>query len=136
MKYDEEEIRTACLKLGLSKAMAASLIDNLPTKRSAKENSSIHVLFANIAYELNRLGIEFSYTGIKGINIQTTYTAEIVKQFVWKPLASALLSKSSTTELTHNDIEMIFEILGRWFAEKDVVIEFPSVESMRIKTLK
>lgn len=130
MTYKIEEIETACLNMGLSKSITKSLIDRLPIKRSSQENKALHVLFQNIAYELNRLGLEFTFRGIKGMDIQTTYSPEIVKNFLWRPLQDALLKKESTTQLTHNDISLIFEILGKWFAENGVEINFPSVESI------
>jgi hypothetical protein len=70
------------------------------------------------------------------MDIQTTYSPEIVKQFLWKPLQDALLKKSSTTQLTHNDIGLIFEILGKHFAERGVVIDFPSMESLKQRKQK
>jgi hypothetical protein len=88
-----------------------------------------------MAYELNRMGLEFTFRGIKGVDIQTTYTPEIVKNFIWRPLQDALLQKQSTTELTHHDISLIFEILGKFFAERNAEIYFPSVESLQLKSL-
>lgn len=133
MKYEIEEIQQTALKIGLSKSIVQSMIDNLPTKRSSQQNRALHLLFQNIAFELNRIGVEFTYNGIKGMEIQTTYTPEIVKEFIWKPLQNALLKKESTTQLTTQDINMIFEILGKWFSEKGVVIDFPSAETISHK---
>ena len=82
MKYELEEIQQTALKIGLSKSIVQSLIDNLPQKRSLQQNKrALHLLFQNIAFELNRIGMEFTYNGIKGLEIQTTYTPEIVKEF-------------------------------------------------------
>ena len=136
MTYKTEEIEKTCLNMGLSKSITKGLIENLPKKRSSQENRALHVLFQNIAYELNRLGLEFTFRGIKGMDIQTTYSPEIVKQFLWKPLQDALLKKSSTTQLTHNDIGLIFEILGKWFAENGIEISFPSMESLQQRKQK
>ena len=130
MNYSIDEIQSAAFKTGLSKSIVQSLTDNLPQKRSSQQNKSLHVLFHNISFELNRIGMEFTYNGIKGLEIQTTYTPEIVKEFLWKPLQNALLKKESTTKLTTQDINMIFEILGKWFSEKGVVIDFPSAETI------
>ena len=130
MNYNIEEIENTCFKIGLSKSIIKAVIDNLPKKRSSQENKALHVFFQNISYELNRLGLEFTFRGVKGMDIQTTYTPEIVKDFLWRPLQNALLKKSSTTELTHNDIQMIFEILGKWFSENGIEIVFPSIESL------
>ncbi len=131
MNYSIDEIQSAAFKTGLSKSIVQSLTDNLPQKRSSQQNKSLHVLFQNISFELNRIGMEFTYNGIKGIEIQTTYTPEIVKEFLWRPLQNALLKKESTTKLTTQDINMIFEILGKWFSEKGVIIDFPSAETIK-----
>lgn len=133
MKYELEEIQQTALKIGLSKSIVQSLIDNLPQKRSSQQNRALHLLFQNIAFELNRIGMEFTYNGIKGITLQTTYTPEIVKEFIWRPLQKAMLDKESTTKLTTADINSIFEVLGRYFAEKGVFIDFPSAETISHK---
>lgn len=130
MKYEIEEIQTAAFKTGLSKSIVQSLTDNLPHKRSSQQNKSLHVLFQNISFELNRIGMEFTFHGIKGMEIQTTYTPEIVKEFIWRPLQNAMLDKQSTTKLTTSEINAIFEVLAKWFSEKGVIIEFPSIETI------
>ena len=130
MNYSIDEIQSAAFKTGLSKSIVQSLTDNLPQKRSSQHNKSLHVLFQNISFELNRIGMEFTYNGIEGITLQTTYTPEIVKEFIWEPLQRVMLDKDSTTKLTTSDINAIFEILGRYFAEKGVVIDFPSAETI------
>lgn len=131
MNYSIDEIQSAAFKTGLSKSIVQSLTDNLPHKRSSQQNKSLHVLFQNISFELNRIGMEFTYNGIKGITLQTTYTPEIVKEFIWRPLQKAMLDKESTTKLTTADINSIFEVLGRYFAEKGVFIDFPSAETIK-----
>jgi hypothetical protein len=130
MKYEISEITESANKTGLSKSIIQALIDNLPTKRSSQQNKSLHLLFQNMAFELNRIGKEFVYSGIKGVEISTTYTPEIVKEFIWKPLQNVMLKKDSTTKLTTQDIDAIFLILGRWFSEQGVVIDFPSAEKI------
>lgn len=130
MKYEIEEIQSAAFKTGLSKSIVQSLTDNLPHKRSSQQNKSLHVLYQNISFELNRIGMEFTFHGVKGMEIQTTYTPEIVKEFIWKPLQAVMLKKDSTTKLTTSDINAIFEVLAKWFSEKGVIIEFPSIDTI------
>ena len=130
MKYEIEEIQQAAFKTGLSKSIVQSLTENLPHKRSSQQNKSLHVLFQNISFELNRIGMEFTFHGIKGMEIQITYTPEIVKEFIWRPLQNAMLDKQSTTKLTTSDINAIFEVLAKWFSEKGVMIEFPSIDTI------
>ena len=128
MNFTIEEIQAAAFKTGLSKNIVQSLIDNLPHKRSSQQNKSLHLLFQNMAFELNRIGKEFTYNGIKGMEISTTYTPEIVKEFIWKKLQQSLYGKDSTTKLTTQDIDAIFLILGKWFSEQGIIIDFPSAE--------
>jgi hypothetical protein len=136
MTFTFEEIEQTALKIGLSKSIIKALIDNLPNKRSSQQNKSLHLLFTNISFELNIMGLEFTYRGIKGKEIQTIYTPLIVKDYLWRPLQMALIGKESTTKLNHSDIEAIFMVLGKWFSEQGVVIEFPSIETLINKTKK
>jgi len=134
MQYTIDEITESATRTGLSKSIVKALIENLPNKRSSQENKALHLLFTNIAFELNRMGLEFTYKGIKGKDIQTIYTPLIVKDYLWRPLQIALIGKESTTKLNHADIEAIFMVLGKWFSENGVVIEFPSIETLINKT--
>jgi hypothetical protein len=134
MNYTPEEIEQTALKIGLSKSIVKALVDSLPTKRSSQQNKALHLFFTNISFELNRMGLEFTYRGITGIEIQTTYTPEIVKEHLWKHLQMVMIGKESTTKLTTKDIEDIFLVLGKFFSERGVVIEFPSIETLLNKT--
>lgn len=128
MKYELDEITQAATKTGLSLLIVQSLIDNLPNKRSSQQNRSLHLLFNNISFELNKMGLQFVYRGIKGMEIEVPYTPETVKDYLWRPLQVALIGKESTTKLTTENINAIFEVLAKWFAENGVVIEFPSID--------
>jgi len=137
MTYKIEEIEQSAFKIGLSKSIIKALIDNLPHKRSNQENKALHVLFQNIAFELNRLGYQYPDMNIvTGEVIEKTYTAEVVKEKIWKELQETMLAKTSTTQLTHNDIELIFEVIAQWLANKDIVVYFPSIESLQLKQQK
>lgn len=125
MKYEIDEIYDSAIKIGLSKNIAQSLVNNLPNKRSSQQNKALHMLFTNMSYELNNLGLEHTYRGLNGKDISVRYTPYIVKEFIWKRLQNVLLEKDSTTKLTTADINLIFETLGKWFSEKGVVIDFP-----------
>lgn len=130
MSYTLQEITESCQKIGLSKSALERLVEALPHKRSSQQNKSLHVLFENMAYELNNAGYTFVFKGLKGNEIEIPYTMILVKETIWKPIQLALFGKESTTEATTNDINMIFEALGMWFANEGIVIEFPSAESI------
>ena len=86
-----------------------------------------------MAFELNRLGHDFTFRGLKGMELSCTYSPEIVKDYIWRPLQVAMIGKDSTTKLTTQDIDDIFLILGKWFAEQGVIIDFPSAETISLK---
>lgn len=131
--YTLQDITAAAEKMCFSKSMLQKFIECLPVKRSGQQNKALHVLFTEIAYELNQKGFEFQYKGLKGKEMKSRYTGNIVKDQVWRPLQMALYEKESTTELTTSDIEMIFDVLGKWLAENEIIIDFPSAESISKK---
>ena len=102
---------------------------DLTEPRSVKQNSAIHKFFDLICEELNELGMEFQYFGIKGEVLSTRYTNHIVKEFFWRKIQVALFDIKSTTKLDTNQINEIADVIIKFFADKGVLIEFPSDES-------
>ena len=101
-------------------------LDRIKKVRTIKQNASLHKLFNHISDELINIGQTFNFTGLKGMNIEVPFTPGIVKECVWKPLELVILEKSSTTELTNSDIQLIFDVLCKWFAEQGVIIVWPA----------
>jgi predicted methyltransferase len=94
--------------------------------RTSKQNNALHVLFAQIAEILNSEGQCFRYTGLKGMEIEAQWDEYKVKEFLWRPVQFHLTGKRSTTELTTNEIDKVFEPLNAAFAEKGIEVRFPS----------
>lgn len=97
--------------------------------RTTNQNSSLHLFFQMIADQLNELGQEFCYTGISGKELSTPYTMNIIKEMFWKPIQLTLFDTESTTKLTTKQIDTIVDVFSKFFADKGVVIEFPSEEN-------
>ncbi len=98
--------------------------------RTNLQNKSLHLFFTLIADELNNLGLEFMYTGIKGLEMSSTYTSKIVKDFIWKPIQKTLFDINSTTKLNTIQINEISDILIKFFGEKGIYIVFPSTQGL------
>tara|TARA_R100000541_G_scaffold26713_1_gene36080 strand:+ start:54 stop:515 length:462 start_codon:yes stop_codon:yes gene_type:complete len=98
-------------------------------KRTDQQNRSLHLFFTIISRELNELGLEYIYFGLKGTEIHLMYTPELVKNFFWKPIQIALFDFESTTKLTTEQINKISDVIIKFFAEKEVLIEFPCLEN-------
>ncbi len=96
--------------------------------RTTKQNSALHKYFEFIATELNELGMEFQYQGIKGMNISLRYTPELVKDFIWRPIQIALYEIQSTKDLDTKQMNDIIDILIKYFGERGIEIAFPCIE--------
>lgn len=96
--------------------------------RSVRQNASLHLFFSMISEQLNEIGMEYTYTGLKGSQISLMYTQQLVKLFFWKPIQLALFDSDSTTKLTTSEMNRIIDIMIKFFGDKGVVIEFPHLE--------
>lgn len=98
--------------------------------RSLKQNSALHLLFTIISSQLNEMGVEFKYFGLKGKVLSVRHTPNLVKEHVWRPLQIALFDIQSTKKINTQQINEIVDVLSKYFAEKGVVIQFPSKEQI------
>jgi len=98
--------------------------------RTLQQNRALHKFFVIICEQLNELGMEFNYTGLKGQNISLRYTPDLVKNFFWRPIQIALFDFESTTKLTTSEMNQIIDIIIKFFADKGILLEFPSIENI------
>lgn len=100
--------------------------------RTTKQNSALHLLFTIISNELNELGIDFQHIGLKGQVLCSRHTPELVKNHVWRPIQLALFDIESTKKINAEQINEIVDVITVFFAEKGVVIQFPSKKQIEI----
>lgn len=98
--------------------------------RTTRQNSALHLLFTIISSQLNEMGIEYQYFGLKGKVMSMMHTPHIVKEFVWRPIQMALYGIKSTTKINTEQINEIVDVLAKFFSEKGIVIQFPSKEQI------
>ena len=98
--------------------------------RTSTQNRALHQFFVLISEQLNEMGLEFYYSGLKGMDICTRYTPTIVKEFFWRPIQKTLFDIESTKKLNTKQINEISDVIIKWFGEKGVVLEFPSQNQM------
>ena len=94
--------------------------------RTQAQNRAIHQLFEMIAQELNDSGLYIP----KVIKIDAPWTKNRVKELIWRPTQETMLGKKSTTQLTTNEIDKVFEVIHKALAEIGLEIEFPSINSI------
>ena len=101
-------------------------IKTVKQTRSSAQNRALHLLFEQVANELNDCGIPFIYRGLKGQELEMQWTKDLFKQFTWKPIQKALFDTETTTKLTTEQIDKIFDVICKFFAEKGIEISFPN----------
>ena len=67
--------------------------------RTTRQNSALHLLFNIISNQLNEMGMEYQYMGLKGKTISLMYTHTLVKEMVWRPIQKSMFDIDSTTKL-------------------------------------
>ena len=132
MKYDltkEDELTAFKYKVQyLVENKKKVEIKQVRESRTTQQNSSLHLYFTFIANELNDLGMEFQYFGVTGKALSMKYTPHIVKDYFWKPIQLTLFNIETTTKLDTNQMNNIIDIVTKFFADKGVVIPFPSLD--------
>lgn len=98
--------------------------------RTSRQNSALHLLFTIISDQLNEMGQEFQYFGLKGKVLSVMHTPHLVKEHVWRPIQIALFDIKSTTKINTEQINKIVDVLSKYFGEKGISIEFPSKEQL------
>ena len=101
-------------------------------QRTPSQNRALHLLFSELAKELNDHGLDMRKTLKPTIDIP--WSGATVKEFLWKPVMKAQLNKESTTEMTTKEIDQVFDTINRHIGEKfGLHLDFPSVEGLLMK---
>ncbi len=137
MKYDLEnnqELKEFEAKVIHYKALSKIVeLKECRNTRTLQQNKALHKFFMLISEQLNELGLEFRYFGLKGQEISLMYTPDLVKSHVWKPIQIALFNFESTTKLKTKEMNDIIDVIVKFFADKEIVLDFPSIEQLITK---
>jgi len=95
--------------------------------RTIRQNAALHKYFTMLADELNFAGLEMKK--VLKPEVEIMWTAESIKNYLWRPIQYAMTDKISTTELDTKQVNKIYEVLDRHLGEKfGISVEFPSEE--------
>ena len=98
-------------------------------QRTSQQNRALHLYFTQLAQELNDAGLDMRKTLKPEIAIP--WSPNTIKEYLWRPVQKAQLQKQSTTELTTDEIDRVWETLNRHLGEKfGLYVPFPSEEQM------
>lgn len=105
------------------------MADKKYPQRTKQQNKALHVLFRLLSDALNEAGLDMRKTLKPEVDIP--WSAQSVKEFLWRPVQEAQLNKHSTTELTTKELDEVFETINRYIGEKHGVhIPFPSIDEI------
>ena len=97
--------------------------------RTEQQRKAIEVYCREMANLANDAGYEFAsfieHKKLKGT--ETPWSQELFKEYVWRPVQQAYLSKASTTRLKPEEVTVIYDVVNRKMAEiAGVSMNFPN----------
>lgn len=99
-------------------------------QRTLLQNRSLHLFFTLLATELNDAGLDMKKVLKPSVDI--SWTKENIKEYLWRPIQTALKMKKSTTALSTAEISQVWEVLNRHLGDKfGVHVPFPSEEQTK-----
>lgn len=98
-------------------------------QRTGKQNNALHLYFTLLADEMNSAGYDMKKVIRQEVDIPwNTYS---VKEYLWRPVQEAQLGKKSTTKLTKDEIDKIYDTVNRVIGERTGIhVPFPSIEAL------
>ncbi|MCP4053327.1 MAG: hypothetical protein GY739_09700, partial [Mesoflavibacter sp.] len=97
--------------------------------RTDSQNRALHLFFTIISSQLNEMGLSFKYLGLKGQVMEMMHTPDLVKNHIWRPIQMSLFDIQSTRKINTQQINDIIDVITKFFGDKGVLIEFPSIET-------
>ena len=127
---NQDDVQEAMSLIG--KAVAEGLTLDIVKKskyRTITQNAALHLMFEQLAAELNSYGLDQRKVLNKSVEIP--WSKDSVKDFLWRPIQDAKFKTTSTTDLKTDEIDEVFKILQRHLNQKlDIGIDFPSIETL------
>lgn len=100
---------------GLSKRLEAYIADirkNAPKQRTSQQNRALHKWCELMATALNDAGYPLKAV-LEHKTTDVDWSGPLVKEALWRPIQKAITGKTSTAELSKQEIDPIYETLNR-----------------------
>lgn len=108
------------------KEVEVRLVKNI---RSAKQNNALHLYLSQWAELLREHGIDMEMILKDGHKIPPT--TELLKEEVWRKIQIAMFNKQSTTELSTDEINKIYDVITKTFGERyHLFVPWPCIETL------
>lgn len=98
--------------------------------RTIKQNASLHLFLSQLAEALNGAGYDMR-SKVMRQDIDIPWSGLMIKELIWRPVMKAKLGKKSTTEMTTEEVSMIYEIVNKVIGERcGIHIPWPNVDEI------
>jgi len=83
--------------------------------RTQQQNKALHLWITQLTRVLNEAGIDLKE--VLTPNVRVMPTEKNVKEVLWRPIQEAMFGKRSTTTLSTQDIDKIYDVINRHLAD-------------------
>ena len=123
----------ACGKSGVLKRYVCD--EDWVNQRTNQQNRAFHKLFDMTAKVLNNKKIFMDR--LASVETPERWTADVVKEYLWRDTQKQEVKKDSTTELSTAEVNIVFKALSlRIKKQWGVTIIFPSMETMQLSLME
>jgi len=106
-------------------------IEKWQKTRSIRQNNSLWLWFSLLAQDLNLKGYDMRKIIRPSVDIE--WTKDSLCDYLFKPLMNTMFNKKSTTKLTNEEINILYDNLNRIIIERtkgEVSVPFPNLDEM------
>lgn len=104
-------------------------IEVVKNRRTSQQNAALHLWFTQLSETLNNDGYDMRKLIRQEIDIM--WTPYNVKEYLFRPIIKSLTGKKSTSQLTGEDINKIYDIINKTIGERTgIFIPFPSIDNL------
>ena len=96
--------------------------------RTQRQNRAMHKLFREISQQMNEQGLTLQQ--VLRSDVETMMTPKLVKEIIWKPVQKAMYGKESTTQLTTDEVDKVFDVINKHLGKHGIHVPFPSIETL------
>jgi hypothetical protein len=113
----------------IKKAFNTTSIKCLEKRRTTQQNRALHLFFTLLATELNQSGYDMKKLFREEIDIP--WNSYNIKNFLWRPMQKAITGKRSSTQLSRQDIDRIYEPLMKTIGERTgIYVPWPDIKNL------
>ena len=92
-------------------------------RRTSKQNNALHAYLRDVSEQMCAQGMDMRE--VLKPTVEITPTMQIVKDHMWKPIQAKVVDKTSTADLTTQEVDMVYQVISKHLAEKfDIVVPF------------